>query len=51
MLLTDVGTLSRAGVYGDDDAALEPEGEGGGSVLDLDLARRVTHIISVELKE
>jgi hypothetical protein len=35
---TDVGSSSSSRIDGDDDAALEAEGESGGSVVDLDLA-------------
>ena len=48
---TDVAAGRGARVYCDDDAALKLEGEGRRAVVDLDAARRVRHVVRVELEE
>jgi hypothetical protein len=48
---TDVTTGGRSRVDCNDDPALELEREGGRSVVDLDAARRVRHVVGVELEE
>jgi hypothetical protein len=49
--LTNVRASGRPRVDGDDDAALEAEREGGGTVLDLDPAGRVRVVVRVQAQE
>lgn len=48
---TDVASGGRTRVDGNDNTALELEREGGRAVVDLDAARRVGHVVRVELEE